>query len=121
MTESLAVNFGNSAIINRTKKVTYQEEISTAVPPYADLSIKIEKRRSHSYLDFAAIYRVTGQVVMVMHDVFPKPDYDKPLGEIGDHVKDPTITLRGQILNASSQDTMKSTRLVKYTETTCPG
>jgi hypothetical protein len=120
MTNDVAVNFANPKEISSERKITYKEDISEPVSPYTYLSIKITRRLFHSYLNFAATYRVSGRVVMVVHTVVGSPDRDIALGQIGDYTKDPII-LRGRIsTNSLSQDKTKSVHDVRYTETTCP-
>jgi hypothetical protein len=118
MSESQTVTFSDTRAENHSTKRTVTENISEKMLPYTDLTIKIEKRVTLAYLDFSGVARVSAQIVMDIAG--GAHGWDFPIAPLTDVIKDPTITLRGQIWNARGEDIRKSVQEIKYTVDTCP-
>ena len=118
MNESQTVTFSKVESENHSTKRTETETTSEKMLPYTDLSIKIEKRITLAYLDFSGVARVSATIVMDMAG--GAHGWDFGIAQLTDVVKDPTITLRGQIWNARGQSITKSVQEIKYTADTCP-
>ena len=115
MTDSVQVNFSQQTTNNFTTSITEDDPFDEAIAPWTMLVVKIEKRVSNAYVNFSGKMTLDADVIGS-----PLPGWNGEViqyGKLSSIVGNKRIDLRGQIWNATAENTTTSYKEVPMSST----